>query len=852
MRPSLLAALVTLPLLSLAARPTQAACTFTPTTGNDSYLCDSGTAPSLTDPSGDNSLSLPAGGSGGIDGDVTFGAGADRVDMASGEVGGNLDQGKGTDHINMAFGVIRGNVQQGEDKDTFTISGGEILRSLLQGDGLDKFKMTGGWIHGAFEDGDFAEMDAGRIGRVDMRLDKNTFIMRGGTIDGNLVTGFDLDYVEVFDGFIGGNISVSGGDDQVLVHGGSVKGEVRLSTGNDRFTWDGGNIGGSVLLGDGDDQATLKNLGAEQLKNKVNGDAGKDELTFDTSTPTTGSLYSGWERIDLNNGSVLTLDDTLALGDATTGTGVLNIDASSSVVSQSGAIGPSQPGQHVTVNNAGLIDLRSGGNALGRLTINGNYVGNGGTLKLNTVLAGDGAASDRLVVNGGRISGTTNLQISNFGGAGAATSQNGIQVVEAASGAISSSGAFVQTQTLSAGAFDYRLFKGGVTPDSVNSWYLRSAVVAPAPVSQPEPVDPGPDPVDPGPVDPGPGEPIAVLPAPQAAPAPGQPDLPAPAPGVVIPLYRPEVAVYAAAPRAAALAARSALGTFHQRQGDQNLLNERGAASASWGQAYGNHFRQSWSGTVDPSLDGDLYGFKVGQDLYAWQGDNGYRQFVGLYVGHSRLNGDIKGFALGIEDRSVGDLKLDSDSVGAYWTLVGPQRWYVDAVVQYSDVDGRAKSDRGDKLDLNGHAWIASLEAGYPIALSPQWALEPQAQIIATSVSLDSADDSVAHVDYDAQTELTGRLGVRLEGNFKPGAVPLQLYLTTDFWHGDGGRDTLTFDNVDQVKTDYRYTSMDIGTGLVAQLNKSISLYGGIKYAANLDAHQQEGVGADLGVRISY
>ncbi|MDI9781011.1 autotransporter outer membrane beta-barrel domain-containing protein, partial [Pseudomonas putida] len=323
-----------------------------------------------------------------------------------------------------------------------------------------------------------------------------------------------------------------------------------------------------------------------------------------------------------------------------------------------------------------------------------------------------------------------------------------IQVVEARDGATSSATAFVQTQRLSVGAYDYRLFKGGVTPGSANSWFLRSTVVAAAP-TPPAPVEPTPPPPPPPPV---------------AAPAPGQPELPAPVAGASIPLYRPEVAVYAAAPRGAAIIARQALGTFHQRQGDQRLLGNQGDLSASWGQAYGGALRQQWSGTVSPSLDGNLYGFKVGQDLYARLSDDGYRQHLGFYVSHSRLDADVKGFALAVKDRSVGDLKLDGDSVGGYWTLIGPQGGYLDSVLQYTRLDGRARSDRGDKLNIDGHAWTASLESGYPFSLSERWTVEPQAQLIAQKVSLDSANDGISHVSHDAQVELTGRLGVRLEG----------------------------------------------------------------------------------------
>ena len=43
-------------------QPSHAACVLTPGTGNDTYTCDSGSSPGLTDLSGDNSLTLSTGG----------------------------------------------------------------------------------------------------------------------------------------------------------------------------------------------------------------------------------------------------------------------------------------------------------------------------------------------------------------------------------------------------------------------------------------------------------------------------------------------------------------------------------------------------------------------------------------------------------------------------------------------------------------------------------------------------------------------------------------------------------------------------------------------------------------------
>lgn len=805
MRTPLMLTFSALSLLTLPLEPAHGACTFGPDTGNDTYTCDSGTATSLTDLNGNNTLILPVGGSGTISGAVTLGAGLDRVEVHSGSIGGAVIQGDGID--------------------TFIMSGGQI-QSLDQGEGLDQFEMTGGRIVGGFDSGDIARMTGGRIGRVDMKLDDNVFDMSGGTIDGNLVTGFGRDTILLSGGSIGGNISVSGGDDRVTLSGGDVAGNVLLSAGNDALVWRGGGlVHGAIQMGIGDDTALLANLTDTQLEAMalLNGDLGNDLLTLDNTQATFDGRFAGWENIALGNGSVATLDSTLTLGDSVSGTGALSIDASSQLKSTSGVISPFIAGQDVSVSNAGLIDLGTGNDAQGRLTVNGSYLGNGGRLQLNSVLEGDGAASDRLVVNQGTLSGSTTLLVNNLGGVGALTRANGIQVVEAGAGATSSASAFQLGAPLSVGAYQYYLFKGGVTADSSESWYLRSSVVAAAEPDVPAPV--------------------AAL---------GTPALPDPVPGESIPLYRPEVAVYAVANRAAALLGRSTLSTFHERQGDQSLLGSQGALPAGWGRFFGDKLHQQWSGDVSPSLDGSLRGFQVGQDLFGQTGDGGYSQRAGLYVAHTRLTGDIRGFALGFEDSAVGDMKLEGDSVGAYWTLVGPQQWYLDAVAQYTRLDGRARSDRGMQIDLDGHVWAASLETGYPIPLSQHWVLEPQAQIIGQKVSLDRQDDGVSNVRQDSDTQWTGRLGARLKGAYQAGSVPLEPWVRANLWHSLSGEDRLTFDQVDTIKTDQQATWADIGVGITARLSPAVSLYTGVTYAANLDSRQQEQFAGNFGVRIDW
>ena len=839
-------------------QPSHAACVLTPGTGNDIYTCDNGSSPGLTDLSGDNSLTLSKGGT--IGGNVTFGAGMDRTQILDGEVNGVVQQGPGIDD--------------------FLMKGGQI-QALFQGDGLDTFEMSGGTIVDAFEDGDVAYQSDGSIGRVNMKLDKNFYYMSGGTIVNNLVTGFDIDTIDISGGTIGGNISTSGGDDSITVRDGLIKGEIRASVGNDTFKWLGkGQINAPVLMGDGDDTALLQGLSESTLTHTPSIDAGlgNDQLTFDTTTSSTASRYLGWETVNLTNKSRLDLVGNFFFGDSDSKTGIFNIDGSSTLAVTQGSIRPYTAGQRVTFNNAGTVDMTADNSATSVLTVHGNYVGNNGQLHLQTVLGDENSATDKLVVTDGSISGHTQLAVSNLGGVGGLTRNDGIEVVQALNGAVSSNDAFALNGPVSAGAYQYFLFHGGTVAGKEHNWYLRSSVVAVQPPAVPPVLPPPAQPVavapiaptqpvvdpDEPPVEPPTAQPVAPIEPP--APPPSQvaaanspqsaasnPPLPTAIPGAKpIPLYRPEVPIYSVDIPAAQVMTLQALGTFHERQGEQSLLTETGAVPAGWGRAYGSDFNKSWSGTVAPSFDGTSKGYQVGHDLYASETSGGQTQRFGLFIGQSRLRGDVKGFALGWQNHRSGRVKLDGDNVGAYWTLTDPTGWYVDLVAMGTRLDGDNKSDRGVKMDTKGHALALSAEAGYPITLSEHWVVEPQAQVIGQKIDLDSQHDGISKVSFDSQEYWTGRLGARLKGRYLVSNTPVEPYLRANVWHTFGGSDTVTYDEVDRIKSDHKSSTADIGVGAVAQLSSAVSAYVEGKYGTGLDDNNFEGASGSIGVRVSW
>lgn len=860
-----------------------AACDLTPTAGNSIYVCDSGASGALTDTDGTNTLTMPGGGTGTINGNVTFGGFVDRVEIHS--------------------GTITGNVQQGGGTDDFVMTGGQI-QSLSQGDGLDTFFMSGGRIVDYFEDGDTAYMTGGRIGRVNMKLDDNLFDMSGGTIDKNLVTGFGNDTIILSGGTIGGNISVSGGTDSVTVTGGSVGGSVLLSVGTDTFTWDGGGIiYGTVDLGGDNDTAKLSNLSNANIgaTAAINGGDGTDGLTFDNVSAAGIARFQNWETIDATNDTELTFDGNLVLGDAGTGTGTLTVDATSTLFGGGHNASVLAVSGLANVINAGRIDLTNGGGGTGdTFTINGNYQGNGGLLFLDTVLGSDGSASDKLVISGGTATGSTGIEIVNAGGAGGLTVADGILVVEAIGGA-TTGGAFALASRVAAGAYEYLLFKGDAAGAGEN-WYLRSTMssTSPEPAPGPSPIEPNPQPapVDPETapppptseippvVIPGEGDPVTpptdptppVLPTdpePEAPPAPpvtGEPTpppltetpqlvvnpaavMPLPNPerleGGAMPLFRGEVPTYAVISPLAHYLAMSTLGTFHERRGEQPEVQGAGQMPAAWGRVFGQSVDMSWTGTLTPSFDGTLFGMQAGLDIYGWETDGGHHDRIGLFVGHTRISGDVKSPTVAGPVADFGDINANSTSLGASWTHIGPSGWYLDGVLMGTWFGGDATSSGGEKLDVGGTGVTASLEGGYPIALTPEWTLEPQGQLVWQHLSLDDQADSFSTVSFNSDDVLTGRLGVRLQGLFQTEAATLKPYLKANLWHEFDGEESLDFSG-DPIAVETGGTSVEFGGGVIAQLTEKTSLFATADYTTNIGGEKKRVFEGNIGLSVKW
>jgi outer membrane autotransporter protein len=325
-----------------------------------------------------------------------------------------------------------------------------------------------------------------------------------------------------------------------------------------------------------------------------------------------------------------------------------------------------------------------------------------------------------------------------------------------------------------------------------------------------------------------------------------------------VPLIRPEIPGYTLAPSIVSRMGLVALDTFHQRRGDQSVLDSYGAHPAVWGRLFGQSYDRDWDAAVDgmdyalaPSFDGHIFGIQAGLDLFGKEHNDGTQDRVALFFTHTRAKGDVSGNVLAMQDVETGEVNLNGTSLGVNWTHIGAAGWYVDAIAMGTVIGGVITSDRGIGADMDGNSLLLSLEGGYPFALGDSWKLEPQAQIVWQRVDLDDTDDGFSGIDYEPYDGFIGRLGVRLEGNTTLGGKPVQPFATVNLWQEFSGDNTIVF-NEESVTVATGGTTLELQGGLTAQWTEKVSLYGSVGYMTSVGDEDFDGFTGNLGLRAKW
>jgi fibronectin-binding autotransporter adhesin len=467
--------------------------------------------------------------------------------------------------------------------------------------------------------------------------------------------------------------------------------------------------------------------------------------------------------------------------------------------------------------NSGTVSL-VGAVAGTTLTVNGNYVGNNGVLKLGTALSGTGP-SDRLVINGGAASGKTSVQVTNLGGLGALTAGNGIEVVTAQGGATTTAQTTKDAFSLAAGhvdagAYEYRLYAADAN-GAGESWFLRSSTNAATP-----PTSPG-------------------------------------TPAVPVVTYRPEASLFASLPSQLRQGNLAMLGDLRKRVGDDDVKGSAttptGSDRRAWARVLSTDIDIQQGGAVSPTSKGRLTGFQAGTDLLAasnWR--------AGLYVG--QLDGDarVNGFASGIQNLAVGRNDLRSQYVGIYGTYTADSGFYADAVVQSGRHRYTVEPLVSPGIGGKGNSLLGSIEVGQAFALGGSgWSVEPQLQLIHQHMDFGNSVIAGAVVQPQADSGWIARAGVRVKGQLDTGVGTLQPYGRFNVYKSSSGADIARFVNgatTTDIAAPTGGTSTELAGGFTLALSPSTSLYGelGKLWASGGNAKVKSSVNGSLGVRVKW
>lgn len=637
-------------------------------------------------------------------------------------------------------------------------------------------------------------------------------LLAGGlTIDTN---GFTVG-TDATSGFSGiGGLTITGGTVFGLQANSTYSGETRIVAGSGLALSGAGAIANSSrVIADGAFNVT----GITAAGTSIQSLAGSGTVALGTKnlaiTNAKNDLFAG---IISGTGALTVSGGTQTLSGANSYTGATNVNGgtlragaanifgttSAFNVASGGTFNLAGFNQTLTsLDNAGVVML--GGAPGTTLTVAGNYVGNGGTVQLNTRFGGDSSPTDLLRVQGA-TSGSSSLRVNNVGGGGAQTVE-GIKIVDvggASNGAFSLLGDYViqGQQAVVGGAYAYTLQKNGLSTPTDGDWYLRSSLINPPP----------------------------------AAPAG--------------PLYQPGVPLYEN--YAQVLLGMNELPTMQQRVGNRywggsDAMARAGVAlapgeasptpTAFWGRIEGGQSDLQPSTTTGSTYKADQLKVQAGLDGLLMENERG-RLIVGLTGQYGLTTANIAS-AFG-----NGRIRVEGSGVGGTLTWFGDNGFYVDGQAQSmfyrSDLSSVLAGSMTHGNEGVGYAFSA--ETGKRFFVGNGWSLTPQAQLSYSKAEFDRFTDRFgAPVSLRDGDSLLGRAGLALNHqktwNDGAGIVRSDIY----------GIGNLRYEFLDGTRVDVAGTGFASaqdrlwgsigGGGTYSWANGRYAVFGEVSYSASLE-----------------
>lgn len=571
------------------------------------------------------------------------------------------------------------------------------------------------------------------------------------------------------------------------------------------------------------------------------------DVTFDAINST---LNGDISVSDTQNSVAVTLSSGSTLTGAVSQATALTIDNSSSWnMNNSSSVGQLTNNGTITFTDQSKFDT---------LSVTGDYAGDGGLLVMNSVLGDDTSPTNKLIVGGNVLAGTTQVEINNLGGYGAQTIE-GIQIVDVGG---TSLGSFAKSGRIVAGAYDYDLVKKG------ESWYLTSQLTPTDPVPDPTP-SPAADPqitptVEPE-NDPASSSEAAAQETPTVEPQSDPTPQPAAVPAIqpkIVPVIRPEGGSYTAN---LAAANTMFIMRLHDRLGETQFidaLSGQTEVTSLWLRQIGGHNR--WrDGSGQLKTQSNRYMTQLGGDVARWSMNGADRWHIGFMAGYANDQSATVNGASGY--RSQGEVK--GYSIGGYATWYANQEnhtgpW-LDSWLQYSWFDNTVSGENLAEENYKSHGITASLEAGYSWKLGQflgskgtlnEWFIQPQAQAVWMGVRADDHQEANGtRISGDGDGNLMTRLGVKTWINSHNARDndkqrEFQPYVALNWLHNTRNFAT-AMDGV-RVSQSGATNLGEVKVGVEGQINPRMNLWGNVGVQMGDDGYND--TAAMFGVKYNF
>ena len=267
-------------------------------------------------------------------------------------------------------------------------------------------------------------------------------------------------------------------------------------------------------------------------------------------------------------------------------------------------------------------------------------------------------------------------------------------------------------------------------------------------------------------------------------------------------------------------------------------------ASAEWLERDGSATTQAFNRSYNFDLDRELHvrDFQVGYDFAK----------RGVLQGEDTLVVGILGGAV--------DGKLDYDNVnrrfefaggqiGAYATYMN-RNLFVDALVK-ADFLKLETETPGLPGSLDAQTVGVRVDAGYRLS-APSFFIEPLATLAAAWTNVDDFSNSTNSVNFDEDTSLRGRLGVRLGTTLHASEeTTIEPFLIASLWSQFAGDNRASLTSLGQP-----YTFSDAQDEVWGEVSAGVNLYtaGNIAAFAKADVtlgDEIAGLGGQIGVRVT-